>query len=286
MERKTTVKNIKYKILWGRVIVALVILIAVIVGIVMLLKAVIGGIAGLFSDDDSSKAKETAASVSSTLITQSSSQKPDSSSEPDNTPKVKVVIDAGHGGGDAGALDPTETRYEKDDVLKVALLVKQYLTEMGAEVVMTRDTDVFVTLDDRCTIANESQADLFVSIHRNLYEGEAKGVEIWVTNKRYEIDTALGQNIMDKLEAVGISKNRGVNFGFIGNPHVNYQVNRETDMPSCLIELGFMQDEEDNRLFDEHYDEYAKAIAEGVMKTAADFSLPNASPNQDTGTNQ
>ncbi len=280
MERKTTVKKKKYKILWGRVIVAIIILIAVIVGIVMLLKAIIGGIIGLFTDDDSSNAKETGASVSSTLIPESSFQNSDSSSETDRTAKVKVVIDAGHGGGDAGALDPTETRYEKDDDLKVALLVEQYLTEMGAEVVMTRDTDVFVTLDERCIIANESQADLFVSIHRNLYDGEARGVEIWVTNKKYEIDTALGQNIMDELEAVGISKNRGVNFGFIGNPYVNYQVNRETDMPSCLIELGFMQDAEDNRLFDENYDAYAKAIAEGIMKTATDFSLPNESGTQ------
>lgn len=273
MEQQNRPRKKKYRILWHRVIIALIILIALLAVVIWGIVSFFSFVIGLFSgDDDSSSVQDTAASVSS----QEESSKieiPESSSQPEPTTGLKVVIDAGHGGNDVGAMDVTETRYEKDDVLKVALLVEQYLEEKGVEVIMTRDTDVFVSLDDRCIIANESQADLFVSIHRNLYEGEARGVEIWVTNKRYEIDTALGQNIMNGLELAGISRNRGVCFGYIGMPNKNYQVNRETDMPSCLIELGFMQDDMDNQLFDENYEEYARAIADGVWKTATDYNL-------------
>lgn len=273
-QRKTTVKKKKYKILWHRVIIALIILVAVIAVIIWGIVSLIGMIVGFFSDDSSS-AKDAAASVDSTPVVSFSGEPSDSSSQ-GTEGRFKVVIDAGHGGKDAGAINPNdETHYEKDDVLELALLVEKYLTQKDVEVVMTRDEDVFVTLDNRCIIANESKADLFVSIHRNLYDGEAQGVEIWVTNKKYDADTLLGQNIMDGLDAAGISRNRGVNFGFIGNPYVNYQVNRETDMPSCLIELGFMQDETDNRLFEENCDKYARAIADGVWKTATELGLVN-----------
>lgn len=275
-QRKTTVKKKKYKILWHRVIIALIILAAVIGVVIWGIVSIISAIAGAFSDDDSSSAKDAAASVeSSSAPVVTSSREPESSSQPQV--KLKVVVDAGHGGKDAGAINPNdETHFEKDDVLKLALLVEQRLKEKGVEVIMTRDEDVFVTLDNRCIIANEAKADLFVSIHRNLYDGEAQGVEIWVNNKRIEADTLLGQNIMDGLDAAGISRNRGVNFGFIGNPHVNYQVNRETDMPSCLIELGFMQDETDNELFEKNYEKYATAIADGIWKTAKELGLVNS----------
>lgn len=270
-QRKTTKK--KYKILWHRVIIALILLVAVLAFVIWGIVSIISAIAGAFSGDDSSSAVDADASVESSSAPTVTSSLPDSSSRV-NTQKLKVVIDAGHGGKDAGAINPNdETHYEKDDVLKIALEVERLLLQEGVEVIMTRDEDVFVTLDDRCIIANEAKADLFVSIHRNLYDGEAQGVEIWVNNKHIDADTLLGQNIMDALDAAGISRNRGVNFGFIGNPHVNYQVNRETDMPSCLIELGFMQDETDNQLVRDNGDKYAKAIADGIMKTANELGL-------------
>ncbi len=265
----------KYKILWHRVIIALIILIALLAVVIWGIVSFFSFVIGLFSgDDNSSSATDAAASISSSVPSSSVVvTKPDSSSQTVPEVDLKVMIDPGHGGKDVGAMDVTETRYEKDDVLKLSLLVQQYLEEKGVEVVMTRDDDTFVSLDDRCIMANESGAELFVSIHRNLYEGEARGVEIWVSNKRFDIDTALGQNIMDGLERAGISRNRGVCFGYIGMPNKNYQVNRETNMPSCLIELGFMQDDIDNKLFDQNLDAYARAIADGIWKTATDFQL-------------
>ena len=79
----------------------------------------------------------------------------------------RVVIDAGHGGHDTGSIGPTGYA-EKELVLDVAMRLKQLVeTEMGAEVVMTRTEDTFVPLETRTAIANEQQADLFISIHAN-----------------------------------------------------------------------------------------------------------------------
>lgn len=258
----------KYKILWDRVIIALVALIALIVGIVMLISALVGAIKGALSKDDSSSAvKANASAISSQQDTPESVQQPT-----DNT-LFTVVIDAGHGGEDVGSTDFDGERYEKEDCLRIAKLVEKYLKNMNVNVIMTRTEDVYVTLDDRCKIANDSNAVIFVSLHRNYFDGEARGVEVWVHNERPETDTALAQNILDGLKGVGISDDRGVNFGYRGNEYVNYQVNRETNMPSCLVELGFMQDEQDNKLFDDNCDAYAKAIAEAIYKTAKEREL-------------
>ena len=256
----------KVKILWNRVLGAAALLIAVIVIIVLIISSIVGG-----GNDESSSSKADKAVATVSSVAEVSSE--DESSEEDVAVNLTVIIDPGHGGKDIGATDPTETRFEKDDVLKICLLVEKYLKEKKVTVIMTRSDDTFVTLDDRCSIANEARADLFVSIHRNLYEESAQGVEIWVDNDRPVTDTALAQNILDGLANVGISNNRGVQFGYIGNEYVDYQVNRETDMPSCLVELGFMQDDTDNILFDRNCDDYAKAIAEAIYKTAVDADL-------------
>lgn len=257
----------KYKILWDRVIIALAALIVLIVGIVMLISALVGAIKGARSKDDSSSAVKAGASVIS------SQQDTPESAEPVDNSLFTVVIDAGHGGEDVGSTDFDGVRYEKEDCLRVAKLVEKYLKSMNVNVIMTRTEDVYVTLDDRCKIANDSKAVIFVSLHRNYYDGEAQGVEVWVHNERPENDTALAQNILDALKEVGVSQDRGVNFGYRGNEYVNYQVNRETNMPSCLVELGFMQDEQDNKLFDDNCDAYAKAIAEAIYKTAKEREL-------------
>ena len=257
----------KYKILWDRVIIALAALIVLIVGIVMLISALVGAIKGARSKDDSSSAVKAGASVIS------SQQDTPESAEPVDNSLFTVVIDAGHGGEDVGSTDFDGVRYEKEDCLRVAKLVEKYLKSMNVNVIMTRTEDVYVTLDDRCKIANDSNAVIFVSLHRNYYDGEAQGVEVWVHNERPENDTALAQNILDALKEVGVSQDRGVNFGYRGNEYVNYQVNRETNMPSCLVELGFMQDEQDNKLFDDNCDAYAKAIAEAIYKTAKEREL-------------
>ena len=94
---------------------------------------------------------------------------------------IVVCIDAGHGGTDAGAIN--NNRYEKDDTLKIAKLIEKYLKEQGIKTVMTRTNDTYVSLRERCKIANKKRADLFISIHRNSAE-QGNGVEIWTNSKK------------------------------------------------------------------------------------------------------
>lgn len=174
-----------------------------------------------------------------------------------------VCIDAGHGGTDAGAVN--EKRYEKDDNLEVAKLVKKFLEEQGIKTIMTRDNDTYVSLRQRCRIANKKEADLFVSIHRNSAE-QGNGIEIWTNSKKHKDDLDLANSILEKLKNTKIQNDRGVKSGTAKGNNTNYYVLNNTKMPSCLIELGFITDNEDNKLLDENMEDYAKAIANGIIE--------------------
>lgn len=177
-----------------------------------------------------------------------------------------VCVDAGHGGNDGGSLNSDETRLEKNDTLALAEDLKSFLEQKGATVVMTRESDEYVSLEERCAIANNAGADYFVSIHRNTGEN-ANGVEIWLARDADDTAKAYGNNIMTALESIGISRNRGVNIGSRTSTQSNYYVNGFTQMSSCIVELGFMTSDEDNQLYDTHRQEYAKAIADAICGT-------------------
>ncbi len=176
---------------------------------------------------------------------------------------AQVVIDPGHGGKDVGA--EYGGRFEKNDNLALALLVEEELDKMGVDVVLTRDDDSFVSLEKRCRIANFKRAQLFVSLHRNS-AADANGVEIWVSSNSPEVDTELAQSIISGLAEAGISKNRGVKSGYAQGDG-DYYVNSHTNMPSCLVELGFISSDEDNALYDKNIEGYAKAIAAAVAES-------------------
>ncbi len=177
--------------------------------------------------------------------------------------KVVVCVDAGHGGDDVGAI--LDKRYEKDDTLEVAKLVKKYLKKKNIKVVMTRDKDKAVSLEERCNIANRKKADLFVSIHRNSAK-TGNGIEVWCNSGKREEDTKLANTMIEKLQNTEIQKNRGVKYGTINGENSDYYVLKYTNMPSCLIELGFITNERDNELLDRYQSEYAKAIADGIVE--------------------
>lgn len=174
-----------------------------------------------------------------------------------------VCIDVGHGGTDVGAVN--ENRYEKDDTLKVAKLVEKYLEEQGIKTVMTRNNDTYVSLQERCKIANRKKADLFVSIHRNSAE-QGNGIELWTNSKKHKDDIDLANSILGELQNMKIQNNRGVKSGTMKGENTDYYVLKNTKMPSCLIELGFITDDKDNELFDENIEEYARAIASGIIE--------------------
>lgn len=179
---------------------------------------------------------------------------------------LRVCIDPGHGGSDPGATDISGDRLEKEDCLAAALAVQAALQESypQIEVLLTRADDSYPELETRCTLANDFRADLFVSIHRNSAEGSAKGVEVWIPAGQPALDKKLARAVLDGLSDVGISGDRGVKSGTAGNPNGNYYVLGNTDMPGCLIELGFMTSPEDNDLLDAHLDAYGQAIADAV----------------------
>lgn len=174
---------------------------------------------------------------------------------------AKICIDAGHGGsganGDPGAV--FNGRKESDDVLKLAKAVEKILINQGQTVIMTRTTDELVTLANRTKIGNNSNADIFVSLHRNSFTNStANGLEIWIQAGRSISTTEAATSVYNALVSVGVQTKRGVKKG-------DYHVCRESKMPAMLVELGFISNVEDNRLFDVNFDKYALAIAKGIM---------------------
>jgi N-acetylmuramoyl-L-alanine amidase len=95
----------------------------------------------------------------------------------------RIVVDAGHGGHDTGTIGPNGL-YEKDLVLEVALRLGKLLeSRLGAEVVYTRDDDTFIPLETRTAVANQNQADLFISVHANSSrDPQARGIETYYLN--------------------------------------------------------------------------------------------------------
>ena len=167
-----------------------------------------------------------------------------------------VVLDAGHGGYDYGAVNGA--RFEKDDNLRMALAVGELLRKCGVNVVYTRTADVFIPLSERSRISNAARANLFVSIHRNASTNvAANGVENWVFTSPSQMAVNAANAILNRIVAAGVQSNRGVRNG-------NFSVLRETAAPAVLIELGFISNEQDNVLFDTRFNSYADAIAKGI----------------------
>ena len=171
----------------------------------------------------------------------------------------KIVVDAGHGGADPGAV--YDGRQEKDDTLSLALKVGELLRDYGIDVVFTRTTDVYQTPFEKAQIANNADADFFLSIHRNSSEdpNQYEGVETLVYD-RSGVKLEMAEAINQALEDLGF-KNLGV------KERPGLVVLRRTKMPAVLVEVGFINSDTDNRLFDDNFDDIALAIAEGILGT-------------------
>lgn len=172
---------------------------------------------------------------------------------------MKVCLDAGHGGADVGAISQHNGLHEADAVLDIALRVKELLVPY-MDVVMTRDEDVFVPLNERARIANSNECDAYLSIHLNSASSEAKG---------WEVFSSIGQTQGDRLakciasrhaETFPSQKVRGVK-------EASYYVLRHTAMPACLWEGCFLSDEEeaDWVSFSDVRQAMAEALSLGIM---------------------
>lgn len=172
---------------------------------------------------------------------------------------TKIVVDAGHGGSNPGAV--FEGRRESDDALRLAMAVGKILESNGYDVTYTRTSDVTQSVGQKAAIANEEGADLFVSIHRNAaeYPGQYSGIQTLIYNDS-GIKKQMAENINSNLEALGF-RNAGVSI------RPNLVVLNSTQMPALLVEAGFIDSDTDNRLFDSRFQAMAQAIADGIMET-------------------
>jgi N-acetylmuramoyl-L-alanine amidase len=184
-------------------------------------------------------------------------------------PKATIVIDPGHGGHDVGTQSLSKPLYqEKSFNLVTAQFVKGYLQQLGYQVIMTRENDTFISLEQRVQLANEHKPSLFVSIHYNSAPNtKAQGVEVFFypskDDKKRVIESKqlaqiLLKNVLEQTEA----KSRGVK-------SANYFVIRETKMAAILIEGGFLTNElELNKLKDPLY---LKQLAWGITKGIEEY---------------
>lgn len=173
--------------------------------------------------------------------------------------RKSVILDAGHGGDEPGAV--FEGRKEKDDNLRLALAVGQILSSRGVNVMYTRVTDIYQTPYAKAQMANNAGVDYFVSLHRNAMPvpGTASGVETLVYENK-GVPALMAENINRELEQMGFQ-----NLGVSERPGLI--VLRRTEMPAVLVEAGFIDNEQDNAFFDKNFDRIADAIAQGILET-------------------
>jgi N-acetylmuramoyl-L-alanine amidase len=212
----------------------------------------------------------------------------------------RIVIDAGHGGHDPGTIGPGGVQ-EKDVVLDVALRVERLVRrELGAEVVMTRSTDVFIPLEERTAIANSKGADLFLSIHANSSRNpRAKGIETYFLNfaadshaeavaaRENAISAATLKDLQNLVRAIALNSKVDESRDFAASvqeamvenmrPHdpevqdrgvhtAPFYVLIGANMPSILAEIAFLSHPEDEKRLKkaDYRERVAASLLEGV----------------------
>lgn len=172
--------------------------------------------------------------------------------------KLKVCIDAGHGGSDPGAV--LGKRYEKDDTLKFAKRLGKVLAANGVNVSYTRTTDIYDTPGQKATKGNNSDADLFVSIHRNAATNKtATGTEVLVYSKS-GIKKEIAENICNEYKRLGFT-DRGV------KENKSLTVLNKTKMQALLVEVGFITNTADNDLFDKKFYSLVNVVAREICRS-------------------
>ena len=189
-----------------------------------------------------------------------------------------IVLDAGHGGIDPGAMNKDKTILEKDVNLEITKKLRDLLESSGATVIMTRDRDVSLYQEDgnkttrqkynenlknRKKIINESNADIFVSIHLNAFEqSKYYGAQTFYP-KGKDDGKELAQFIQDELKRVVDQDNdRKI------KPRDDIYLLKNATMPSVLIECGFLSNEKESQLLanSKYQDKIAWAIYVGIQK--------------------
>lgn len=174
-----------------------------------------------------------------------------------------IVLDAGHGGVDLGACGRQGTR-EKEINLEVTLYLKDLLEDAGARVVLTRDDDSYISLYERAFTANYLTTDLFLSIHTNNHpDHSVRGIEVYHYPGRTEAAHLAGKVINGMVAETGL-KSLGVKTN-------DFVVIRETQMPSILLEIGYLSNyEEESEILTP---EFRRNAARGIFQGIIDYYL-------------
>lgn len=195
--------------------------------------------------------------------------------------KPLIILDAGHGGKDIGASSKRYSIQEKQLSLKTAKQVATKLEKLGYSTVLVRKSDRFIELDERVNIANRYPGGLFVSIHFNSARNPlAEGIEIYYferskPSKRDIESKRLSSCILDAAIAKTRAGSRGVRLGA-------YRVIKNTNIPSCLVEGGFITcPREARRLASSSYiDKLSSGIAAGIDTYARKKAFKETSPKK------
>lgn len=218
----------------------------------------------------------------------------------------KIVIDAGHGGTDPGAVGKGNLR-EKDINLDIAKRLSVLLRKEGVETVLTRSSDIFISLERRVAIANSSAADLFISIHSNSNRVRSLGgFEVYyvsakvsdssralsaAANAALDLDQSsfagpVSANLKailwdmvytsDRADAIKLARNichsidGNLNTRVIGVKSAGFYVLKGVRMPAVLIEVGFVSNYNEERLLRNSY--YRQQVAEAIFGGIQDYS--------------
>lgn len=180
-----------------------------------------------------------------------------------------IALDPGHGGSDRGVCHFPDDLIEKEINLDMAARLKAVLEAGGARVLLTREEDVYLSLDERAETANAAGAHLFLSLHVNRIPGHP---ECYGAQTFYFPDSADGQRlaavIQEELIKVDPENYRTPLAG-------SYRVLRLTTMPGALVEIGFMTNERDRELMatEEYRNRIAQAVALGVIRFVQERQL-------------
>lgn len=176
-----------------------------------------------------------------------------------------VMLDPGHGAHDPGTHSPFNPEVKEKDInLRVANMTAEDLKAMGASVIMTRNTDVFIELNERPEMANSHKVDVFVSIHTNsAQDSAARGFGVYVSRSASSQSVAAANAISRRLVEAGvIARNE--------QPiHENFRVLSHNDRPAVLVEIGFLTNRSEAVQLNsaDYQQRLARAIAAGI----ADF---------------
>ncbi len=188
---------------------------------------------------------------------------------------TRICFDYGHGGNDPGAV--YKGRKESDDNLKLGLAVAKEVRRHGVIVDETRTTDKTMSLQTRSSIENKKNYDYFISFHRNAFKPEqANGAETFTYTSQTAKAKGLADKIQRELVKVGF-RNRGVK-------KANFHVLRKTKAPAVLMEIGFIDNTSDNKIFDNKFDEIVVGITKAILEQLGIKYVENSKPSTSSQT--